>query len=158
MSRCPALNPLSWQGFPGGAQEQWHTLDSTQAPQPWGRLSGAWPHGCCIYWKKVKSESHSVVSAAKSLQSCPTLCDPVDDNFNIKLNKKLNQHLAKALSSCRRSFNSMTVVAKSTRSTKSDVMMLTPMAPGFWVFTQSRMAGRFLCRRILGQERTENCV
>lgn len=38
----------------------------------------------------------------------------------------------------------MTVVAKSTRSTKSDVMMLTPVAPGFCVFTQSRMAGRFL--------------
>ena len=80
------------------------------------------------------------------------------NNFNIKLNNKLNQHLAKALSSCRRSFNSMTAVAKSTRSTKSDVMMLTPRAPGFWVFTQSRMAGRFLHRRVLGQERTESSV
>lgn len=69
---------------------------------------------------------------------------PWINNFHIKLNKQSNQHLAKALSSCRRSFNSMTVVAKSTRSTKSDVMMLTPMAPGFCVFTQSRMAGRFL--------------
>lgn len=77
------------------------------------------------------------------------------NKFNIQLNKKLNQHLAKALSSCRRSFNSMTVVAKSTRSTKSDVMMLTPMAPGFWVFTQSRMAGRFLHRVKFGEKRKQ---
>lgn len=49
----------------------------------------------------------------------------------------------------------MTVVAKSTRSTKSDVMMLTPMAPGFWVFTQSRMAGRFLYRGKLEKKRKQ---
>lgn len=42
----------------------------------------------------------------------------------------LIQHLVRARAS-KRSFNSITVVAKSTRSTKSEVMMLTPMAPGF---------------------------
>lgn len=53
----------------------------------------------------------------------------------------------------------MTVVAKSTRSTKSDVMMLTPVVPGFCVFTQSRMAGRFLQEEgVGGTERTGSRV
>lgn len=73
----------------------------------------------------------------------PSRILPYINNLNLKLNKAWIQHLVRARSS-RRSFNSITVVAKSIRSTKSDVMMLTPMAPGFWVFTQSRMAGRFL--------------
>ena len=52
-------------------------------PRPWdspGKNTGV---GCHFFLQcmKVKSESedvHSYVAAAKSLQSCPTLCDPID--------------------------------------------------------------------------------
>ena len=29
-------------------------------------------------WKPLKSSSKAAAAAAKSLQSCPTLCDPID--------------------------------------------------------------------------------
>ena len=32
------------------------------------------------YWSAVSSTSYIYIYAAKSLQSCPTLCDPVDDS------------------------------------------------------------------------------
>ena len=38
----------------------------------------------------------------------------------------------------------MTILAKSVRSTKSEVMMLTPSTPGRWASTQDMMVGRFL--------------
>lgn len=43
-----------------------------------------------------------------------------------------------------RLFSLITMLAKSVRSTKSEVMMLTPSTPGFWASTQDMMVGRFL--------------
>lgn len=87
----------------------------------------------------------------------PSRILPWIKNLNVKLHKAQIQHLVRARSS-RRSFNSITVVAKSIRSTKSEVMMLTPMAPGFWVFTQSRMAGRFLHGESVGWKEDKQVV
>ena len=60
-----------------------HRLQPMRLPHPWdspGKNTGV---GChfLLQCMKVKSESedvHSYVAAAKSLQSCPTLCDPID--------------------------------------------------------------------------------
>ena len=60
-----------------------HRLQPRRLPSPWdspGKNTGV---GCHFFLQcmKVKSESedvHSYVAAAKSLQSCPTLCDPID--------------------------------------------------------------------------------
>ena len=53
--------------------KQCHTSESTQAPPPGAGWVG---YPCALHRLKVKSERRSVVSAAKSLQSCLALCDP----------------------------------------------------------------------------------
>ena len=36
--------------------------------------------GRCFNWFKRQHKEHAAATAAKSLQSCPTLCDPIDSS------------------------------------------------------------------------------
>ena len=51
-------------------------------------------------------------------------------------------------------FRVMTLLEKSSSSTKSEVMMLTPPTPGFWASTQDMMVGRFLGEGERGRRKT----
>ena len=84
-STCNAGNletwvlPLGWEDFPGGGHGNPLQYSCLENPHGQKSLAGYSPGG-----RKesdmTEATKHSTAAAAKSLQSCLTLCDPVDSS------------------------------------------------------------------------------
>ena len=60
-------------------------LENSQWPQDWKRsvfipIPKKGNAKECSNYRTIAVISHAAAAAAKSLQSCPTLCDPIDDS------------------------------------------------------------------------------
>ena len=68
------LSSISWDGA-GDSLDTWDRR-LTQSPD---HSSGMWPvEGSRVPCLRCPAPSRAAAAAAKSLQSCPTLCDPID--------------------------------------------------------------------------------
>ena len=61
----------------------WITKLNTIVRRAWNMRSRKWERESCLAWKMVLNSEYDTelclaAAAAKSLQSCPTLCDPID--------------------------------------------------------------------------------
>ena len=55
-----------------------HQLNGHESEQTLGDGERQGSLVCCSPWGRNQSELHAAAAAAKLLQSCPTLCDPID--------------------------------------------------------------------------------